>query len=119
MARWKGVLHNDGGPVDVEVSATDTALEIRAESGHTERWPYAETSCRTGGVPRFERNDAVLIVSDTDILDHLDHRHSQAMERMKSGGYFTFEDFQTAVKAVLVAMLGAAALVAVVLLLSR
>jgi hypothetical protein len=119
MPRWTGVLHAAGEPRAVEVSAASAGLEIFADGDLVERWAYAETRHQSGGVPRFERGETILIVTDENFLDSIRRQDANALDRMTSRHHLSFEDLKSAAKAVLIAMLGAAALVLAVWLIRQ
>jgi hypothetical protein len=113
--RYPAVLHQGATSQQIEVSLDAQALTLHI-SGAKTLWPYAQTAYRSGGIPRFEHADSLLIVADHAIVKAIDALTPEALPDMESraGGMFTAGDFLTGLKAVLIVMAAAAALAAII-----
>ena len=113
--RYPAVLHHGPTSQQLEVSIDAQTLTLHIAGAKTS-WPYAETVYRSGGVPRFEHGDLVLIVADHAIVKAMEILNPQALPDMesRSGGLFTASDFLTGLKAVSLVMAAAAAFAAIV-----
>ena len=118
--RWPAVLHEGESSQPLEVSADTNTLILHC-GAKPKRWPFRELRFRSGGVPRFEHGESLLIVTDPAIVHSIEILNPAAVSAMEkaAGGSFTARDFLTALVAVLVVMGGAAALAAIVWFASR
>jgi hypothetical protein len=108
--RWPATLHQGAASQQIEISLDAAAFTLHAAGGK-QKWPFAETQYRSGGVPRFERADAVLIVPDHKIAEAIGNINPQALNAMEhTSGMFTAGDFLTGLIAVAIVMAGAAIL---------
>ena len=119
-ARWPAVLHEGESQQQLEVSADPQTLILHLP-GKVQRWSFTEVRYRSGGVPRFERGESLLIVADHEIVKSIERLNPEAVSTMEKtgGGMFTARDFLTGLVAVLIVMAGALALVGVIWLVRR
>ena len=113
--RYPAVLHLGASSPQIEVSANAQALTLHIDGAEL-LWHYADTRYRSGGVPRFEHGQSLLIVADHAIIKAIEKLNPQALPDMESrvGGTFTAADFLTGLKAVALVMAAAAAFAAIV-----
>ena len=113
--RYPAVLHKGATSQQIEISIDAKALTLHI-AGVAQPWPYAETSYRSGGIPRFEHGESLLIVADHAIIKAIEKLNPQALSDMESRvpGLFTAGDFLTGLKAVSLVMAAAAAFAAIV-----
>jgi hypothetical protein len=112
--RWPAVLHEGESSQPLEVSA-DTHTLILHVGPKAKRWPFRDMRFRSGGIPRFEYGESLLIVTDPAIVHSIEMLNPAAVSEMeKAASTFTGRDFCTALIAVLIVMGGASAIAAVI-----
>jgi hypothetical protein len=113
--RYPAFLHQGTTSQQIEISVDAKALTLHVD-GATRQWPYAEAHYRSGGVPRFEHGELVLIVADHAVVKAIEKFNPRALPDMetRAGGLFTASDFLTGLKAVSLVMAAAAAFAALV-----
>jgi hypothetical protein len=115
VQRFPATLHQGEINHQIEVFAEAKMLTLHI-AGKKHHWHFAETRYRSGGVPRFEHGQDLLMVPDHDILKAIEKLNPQALSQMENqaGGFLTASDFLSGLAAVGIVVAGALVLAAIV-----